>query len=68
TYAEDDPTEKLGLLQYNLARAFHQYKLYGLAENLYIESAKHTRNKELLSLLQINTFLLGKPLKVSVLQ
>ncbi|KAI5166642.1 hypothetical protein NEIRO02_1299 [Nematocida sp. AWRm79] len=66
TYTEDNPTEKLGLLLYNLGRAFHQYKLYGLAELYYIESVKYTTNKELLILLQINTSLLGKQLKVQI--
>ncbi|KAI5192467.1 hypothetical protein NEMIN01_2031 [Nematocida minor] len=66
TYSEDNYTEKLSLLLYNLGRAFHQYKLYGLAERYYLESLSYTRNKELLTLLQINASLLDKKIEVEI--
>lgn len=65
-YSEENLTEKLSILLYNLGRAFHQYKLYGLAEKHYLEALSYTRNRELLVLLQINASLIEKRIEVEI--
>lgn len=66
-YSEESPTEKLSILLYNLGRAFHQYKLYGLAEKHYLEALSYARNIELLALLQINASLIDKKIEIEIL-
>ncbi|KAI5180702.1 hypothetical protein NEOKW01_0986 [Nematocida sp. AWRm80] len=61
-YSEDNQKEKLALLQYNVARAYHQYKLLGLAEKYYLQSLRLTNNLEVVNLIKMNLFILGKTL------
>ncbi|KAH9385670.1 uncharacterized protein NEMAJ01_0566 [Nematocida major] len=65
---ESNVSEKLAILLYNSGRAYHQYKLYGLAEKAYAEALLYTKNQELVTLLQINMHLLGKKVRIEPVQ
>ncbi|KAI5172586.1 hypothetical protein NEFER03_1661 [Nematocida sp. LUAm3] len=57
-------SEKVALLSYNLARAYHQYKLFGAAEMHYLNSISYTTNQQVESLACSNLFLLGKRVSI----
>ncbi|OAG29200.1 hypothetical protein NEDG_01273 [Nematocida displodere] len=62
-YTEDSPSEKLSVLLYNLGRAYHQYKLYGLAERCYIEAMTYSCNIDIHQFAQINLSVLKKKIR-----
>ncbi|KAI5184591.1 hypothetical protein NEHOM01_0266 [Nematocida homosporus] len=63
-YTESDTTEKLALLYYNLGRAYHQYKLLGLAEKYYLQAIAHSTSMETHQLATINLSLLNRQVSI----
>lgn len=59
-YTDADPEEKLALLLYNLGRAYHQYKLFGLAESSYVSALAYSSSREIHQLVSINLSILKK--------
>ncbi|KAI5189972.1 hypothetical protein NECID01_0767 [Nematocida sp. AWRm77] len=59
-YTEENHTEKLALLQYNMGRAYHQYKLFGLAETCYVLALAYGDSQETHQLSVVNLSLLNK--------
>jgi len=63
-YTEDSHTEKLALLFYNIARAYHQFKVLGIAEAYYVLSIRYAESPDTVRYAKTNLSLMKKKVRM----